>query len=69
MARSLDDLLSGLSKRKQQGYLRLPKEMQSDLIQYYEEMGHLPPLRRLPVLFGPECFAYMEPDRHGWMLM
>ena len=69
MAHALADFLSGLPKREQQKYLKLPDEIKSDVVQYIKSEGRIPPLRRLPILFGPECSAYIEPEPHGWMLM
>ena len=71
MARSLDDLLSGLPERKRQEFLKqyrkLPGELQRELIQYMEKEGDIPSLRHARILFGPECSPPREP--HGWMLM
>ena len=69
MARHLGDLISDLPKREQQAFLKLPDDIQSEVVQYIEKEGRIPPLRRLPILFGPECSAYIEPEPPGWMLM
>lgn len=69
MAYPLEALLSGLPKRERQAFLKLPDDIQSDVVQYIESEGRVPPLRRWPILFGPECSAYIEPEPHGWMLM
>ena len=70
MARSLVDILSGLPERKRQAYLKLSDELQRDLAQHIErEGGRIPPLRQLSILLGPECFAYLEPEPHRWMML
>ncbi len=69
MAYALPGRLYDLPKGQQQAYLRLPTEYQMDLILLFEEKGYLPPVRRWPILFGPELSCYIEPEPHGWMLM
>ena len=66
MARALSDLLSDLPERKRQGYLALSDELQSELARHIEEKGRIPPLRRLPILFGADR---LPDDRDGWMAM
>ncbi len=67
MARALGDLLSDLPERRRQGYLGLPEDLQSELARHIEEKGRIPPLRRLPILFGPDRLP--PGDGNRWMLL
>ena len=68
MARSLVDILSDLPTPKQQAYLKLSDELQRELAQHIErDGGRIPPLRRLPILFGPERMPQRDPL--DWMAM
>ena len=69
MTCTLADLLSDLRPNDRQKYLEFPEDIQRDIAGYIMENGTIPSLRRLPILFGPECAVARESRRHGWMVM
>ena len=69
MSSTLSDLLSDLPSNRRRKYPELSEDTQRDIAGYIMEKGTVPPLRRLPTLFGPDCLADLEPRRHGWMAM
>ena len=62
---ALAPLLRSLPPARWQAYLTLPGDLQNEISKYIEETGIIPPLRRLPILFGPECSV--PPERYAWM--
>ena len=67
MSCTLADLLSDLPSNRRRMYLEFPEDIQRDIAGYIMEKGTIPSLRKLPILFGPECAVALEPRRHSWM--
>ena len=68
MSHTLADLLSDLQPNQRREYLKYSEDVQRDISHYSEENGKIPPLRRISILFRPECERPLI-RQHGWMAM